>query len=90
MEHSYEVPVRFPQLDSFPRIFSLGKSKLDTISVKAAVSSSSAMAQQIRQAGQISRLLIDVEEREAIVDGLQTICEEYEEGWTSGSDEDED
>jgi hypothetical protein len=39
---------------------------------------------------QIVRRLVGIEEREALCNGLQVIAEEYDEGWDSGSDGDED
>lgn len=36
------------------------------------------------------RRLIGLEEREALCNGLEELCEEYVEGWESGSDEDDD
>ena len=34
--------------------------------------------------------LVGLEEREAMTDSLGEMAEEYEEGWESGSDEDDD
>jgi len=35
-------------------------------------------------------MLVGLDEREAMCDGLVSICEEYEEGWSSGSEDDMD
>lgn len=34
--------------------------------------------------------MVGIDEREALCHGLQTMAEEYDEGWDSGSDSDED
>jgi hypothetical protein len=58
--------------------------------VHATLSTTTSVAQRIRSIERIARSIIGIEEREALCDGLVGICEEYEDGWESGSDESED
>ena len=48
------------------------------------------MADQVRAVEQIVKRIVGIEEREALCNGLQVIAEEYDEGWDSGSDSDDD
>lgn len=79
----------FPILDSFPSIFDF-HSRPNTLAVQAALSTSASVAQRIRSIERTARQLIGVDQREELCDGLVAIAEEYEEGWESGSDMDED
>jgi hypothetical protein len=65
---------------------------MEKIAVHAGLTTSTAVAEQVRAVEQIVRRMhmVSLDEREALCDGLQTIAEEYDEGWDSGSDEDED
>ena len=38
----------------------------------------------------VVRRLVGLDEREALYNGLEGICDEYVEGWISDSDEDDD
>lgn len=83
----------FPLLDSFPTsIFDVGSGKADKIAVHAGLTTSTAVADQVRAVEQVVRRMhmVSLDEREAVCNGLQTIAEEYDEGWDSGSDSDQD
>lgn len=80
----------FPALDSFPRIFSFGAGTHDKVAVQAALSASTAVAHRVRGIERLARTLVSIDEREALCDGLVTMCEEYEEGWESGSESDDE
>ena len=56
----------------------------------SALSTSSSVANQVRSIEQVVRRLVSLDEREALSNGLETLAEEYEEGWDSGTDSDED
>ncbi|KAF2756997.1 tubulin nucleotide-binding domain-like protein [Pseudovirgaria hyperparasitica] len=84
----YHSPLTYPQLTSFPTIF--GVQSDHRLAIHTALTTSSAVATQIRQMERTVRRYVSVDEREAVSDGLKTLCEEYEEGWDSGSDEGED
>lgn len=54
------------------------------------LTSSTAVAEQVRALEQIVRRMVSLDEREAVCNGLHTVAEEYDEGWDSGSESDED
>lgn len=56
----------------------------------AGLTTSTAVAEQVRTIEAIVRRMVSLDEREALCNGLQTIAEEYDEGWDSGSDNEED
>lgn len=56
----------------------------------SALSTSSSVANQIRSIEQAVRRLVSLDEREALSNGLEVLAEEYDEGWNSGTDSDED
>jgi hypothetical protein len=58
--------------------------------VYSALSTSSSVANQIRSIEQAVRRLVSLDEREALSNGLEVLAEEYDEGWNSGTDSDED
>jgi hypothetical protein len=87
----YGTPLLFPLLDSFPRsIFDVGSGRATKLAVHAGLTTSTAVADQVRAVEQIVKRIIGIEEREALCNGLQVLAEEYDEGWDSGSDSDDD
>ncbi|KAH7080898.1 protein DML1 [Paraphoma chrysanthemicola] len=87
----YSVPILFPLLDSYPSsIFDVGSGHATKLAVHAGLTTSTAVADQVRAVEQIVKRLVGIEEREALCNGLQVIAEEYDEGWDSGSDSDDD
>jgi hypothetical protein len=85
------VPILFPLLDSYPSsIFDVGSGHATKLAVHAGLTTSTAVADQVRAVEQIVKRLVGIEEREALCNGLQVIAEEYDEGWDSGSDSDDD
>lgn len=87
----YTAPILFPLLDSYPAsIFDVGSGTAVKLAVHAGLTTSTAVADQVRAIGQVARRLVQIEEREALYNGLQVIAEEYDEGWDSGSDSDDD
>lgn len=83
---SFAVPLAFSPPTSYPPIFS-SIPAAHPVAVRTALRTSSSISTQIRQMEQVVRRMIGVEEREALSDELQTLCEEYEEGWNSGSED---
>lgn len=82
----------FPVLDSFPSIFDMGSRHTEKLAVHAGLTTSTAVAEQVRAIEEIVKRLVAVDEREALCNGLQVIAEEYDEGWDGGftdSDDDE-
>jgi hypothetical protein len=87
----YTAPLLFPLLDSYPAsIFELGSGQATKLAVHAGLTTSTAVADQVRAVEQIVKRLVGIEEREALCNGLQVIAEEYDEGWDSGTDSDDD
>jgi hypothetical protein len=87
--------VLFPILGSFPAsLFEVGSESGSgsKIGVQAGLTTSTAVANQVRTVEQIVRRMhtVGVDEREGLCNGLQTMAEEYDEGWDSGSDSDSD
>jgi len=87
----YEASLLFPVLDSFPSIFEPESGRTDKLAVHAALTTSTAVAGQVRTVAQIVGRLVAVDEREALYNGLQVIAEEYDEGWDGDfTDSDDD
>ncbi|KAG9652461.1 tubulin nucleotide-binding domain-like protein, partial [Aureobasidium melanogenum] len=86
---SHQSALLFPVIDSFPQIFASGN-VIRKLAVHATLSTTTSVAQRIRAVERIARSIVGIDEREALCDGLVGICEEYEDGWDSGSDSDDD
>lgn len=82
----YSAPILYPVLDSFPSIFHVGSGNSKKLAVHSALSTSTAVANQIRTMDEVVRRMIGLEDRETLSNGLQVMAEEYEEGYDSGSD----
>jgi hypothetical protein len=82
----------FPLLDSFPHIYSLTPSSHSSksIPVQTSLSTDTSVAFRIKSLRNIVGKSIGLEEREALSNSLGEIAEAYEEGWDSGTDEDDD
>jgi len=89
--YRYNAPILFPLLDSFPAsIFQVGSGRATELAVHAGLTTSTAVADQVRAIEQVVKRLVSVEERESLCNGLQVLAEEYDEGWDSGTDSDND
>ncbi|KAI9687658.1 MAG: mtDNA inheritance, partitioning of the mitochondrial organelle [Bogoriella megaspora] len=88
----YQTTQLFPQLSSFPNIYSSlsATATPSSLAVRTSLSTSSAVADRIRAISGAVRRMVAIDEREAIYNGLEELCEEYTEGWSSGSEMDED
>ena len=84
------TPLSFPLLDSFPRIFPQISPLSKSIPVTTSLSTDTTVASRIKSLQQIVNRAISMDEREALGNSLGEIAEAYEEGWESGSDEDDD
>lgn len=87
---SYHTSLLFPMIDSFPRIYNIGSKNETSLAVRSTLTTSTTVADRIRQIEQAVRRSVGVDEREALCDGLQRICEEYEEDWEDDSQDDDD
>ncbi|RDW71339.1 tubulin nucleotide-binding protein [Coleophoma cylindrospora] len=87
--HKTRVPVSFPTLDSFPRILVKAQSGSST-SIATSLSTDTTVALRIKALRSIVGRAVSINEREALGNSLGEIAEAYEEGYDSGSDEDDD
>ena len=88
----YQTAQLFPQLSSFPHIFSDLSTKSDSnaLAIRTSLSTSSVVSDRIKAMSGIVRRFVALDEREALCNGLEELCDEYIEGWESESDEDDD
>jgi hypothetical protein len=85
------TPLSFPLLDSFPHIYDPSPSSLSSeVSVRSSLSTDTSVALRIKTLRGIVSRAIGIDERESLTNSLGEIAEAYEEGWDSGSDEDDD
>ena len=68
----------------------MGSGHAQKLAVHVGLTTSTAVAGQIRTLEPIIKRMINIEEREALSNGLHVLAEEYDEGWDSGSDSDDD
>lgn len=86
---SYQSRLLFPLLSSYPKIFRF-RDRPEKLAVKTALSTSTRVADQVRDLERSARRLVGLDEREALCDELTRIAEEYEEGWSGSGDSDGD
>jgi hypothetical protein len=80
----------FPILDSFPHIFSQAGPPQGSVSVNTSLSTDTTVALRIKGLRDVVNRSIGITEREMLSNSLGELAEAYEEGWDSGSDEDDD
>ncbi|OBT63547.1 hypothetical protein VE03_07030 [Pseudogymnoascus sp. 23342-1-I1] len=85
--HTTSTPLAYPLPTSFPHIYDRTSAAL---SVRTSLSTDTRVAARIKSLQTTVGRAIGVEEREALANSLGEMAEGYEEGWSSGSDEDED
>lgn len=85
---TYQTQLLYPMLSSYPLILRF-HGRPEKLAVKAVLSTSTIVADRIRGLEVTTRRFVGVEEREALCDGLMTLAEEYEEGWSDEEDYDE-
>ena len=92
---SYEVPLGYPVLPTFPPVFSKPPAS-KSLAVNATLSTSPSIAKWIRSlqravsAEATGTVLNDREEREAVAQDLAVLAESYVEGWEGGEDSEDD
>jgi len=87
--HKSRISLSFPLLDSFPHIFAQTRPS-QALSVYTSLCTDTTVALRIKNLQQIVGRAIGIDEREALSNSLGEIAEAYEEGWDSGTDEDDD
>lgn len=86
---THQTRLLFPLLSSYPRIFRFDN-RPEQLAVKAVLSTTTGVADQIKELGVSARRFIGIDEREALCDGLNHMAEEYEEGWSDLDESDDD
>ncbi|OLN81819.1 Protein DML1 [Colletotrichum chlorophyti] len=88
----YHTSKGFPMLDSFPEIYldSSGNPSTDTFGVRTSLSTDTSVSAAITALRTTVASSIGVEDREDISNELADLAEAYREGWSSGSDDDDD
>lgn len=86
---TYRFDLLFPILTSYPRIFNF-PSMPQKLRIQTCLSTSSDIATRMRSIERITRRMISLDERETLSDGLAAIADEYEEGWLSDSESEDD
>ncbi|KAL8950357.1 MAG: hypothetical protein Q9222_003609 [Ikaeria aurantiellina] len=77
----------FPLLDSFPDVILELASLTKTVAIHASLSTTTQISKRAKGLQNIVSRMVEVADREALANGLGEIAEQYEEGWSSGSDE---
>ncbi|KAI0014135.1 tubulin domain-containing protein [Xylariaceae sp. FL0662B] len=90
--HNYRSRVAFPIIDSYPNIFwdNSGNPMREHVSVRTALTTDTTVMDKVRALRSTVIRSIGSEDRETIGNELAEIADEYKEGWSSGSDEDDD
>ncbi|KAK2002148.1 misato segment II myosin-like domain-containing protein [Colletotrichum falcatum] len=87
----YHTDWGFPMLDSFPEIYlDSGKPSAEPFGVKTSLSTDTFVSAALKTLRTAVSSYIAVEDREDISNELADLAEAYREGWSSGSDEDDD
>ncbi len=88
----YYTDLEFPQPDSFPHIFvdERGEPLEGSVSVKASLSTDSAVSDGLGVLRNTVMRSIGLEDREELGNALDEMADEYHQGWSSGSDEGDD
>ncbi|KAF4466747.1 hypothetical protein FALBO_6388 [Fusarium albosuccineum] len=85
----YDSSLRFPLLDAYPQIYPQIADQPD-IGAQTTLSTNSSMVRRIRHLRSEATRLVGVNDREDLSNGLAELADAYQEGWLSGSDEDDD
>lgn len=84
----HQSALLFPTLTSYPTVFRF-PGRPSKLAVDASLSTSTGIAERVRGLEGVARRMVGIDEREALCDGLAAMADEYEEGWMS-DDENED
>ncbi|KAK2062492.1 misato segment II myosin-like domain-containing protein [Colletotrichum caudatum] len=88
----YHTDRGFPMLDSFPEIYldRSGEPSTEPFGVKTSLSTDTSVSAALKALRTAVSSSIGVEDREDISNELADLAEAYREGWSSGSDDDDD
>ncbi|PHH52251.1 Protein dml-1 [Ceratocystis fimbriata CBS 114723] len=91
IQRSYGIELGFPLLDSFPDIYSKGyQGEVKCLDVDTILSTDNTICDEIRLLKKVALFTVGQEDREGLGNSLSEIVDEYHEGWSSGSDDDDD
>ncbi|GAP93243.2 putative misato segment ii myosin-like domain-containing protein [Rosellinia necatrix] len=90
--HNYRSKLSYPILDSYPTIFRGrdGKAMKEHMGMRTSLSTDTSVMAKVRGLRTAVIRSIGLEDREMIGNELAEIAEGYKEGWSSGSDDDDD
>ncbi|KAI8950851.1 tubulin domain-containing protein [Xylaria longipes] len=90
--HKYGSELAFPILDSYPNIFrdNNGHAIKEHMAIRTSLSTDTSVMAKVRGLRTTVIRSIGLEDRETIGNELAEIAEGYKEGWSSGSDDDDD
>ncbi|KAK6196865.1 Bud site selection protein bud4 [Pestalotiopsis sp. IQ-011] len=90
--HKFQSQLTYPMLDSCPRIFRdrEGDAIRDPLSVRTVLSTDSSVTDKMKGLRTTVLRSIGLEDREDVGNELAEIAEGYKDGWSSGSDDDDD
>lgn len=88
----HQSSLLFPLLSSFPHIFDINTGGKDRLAIRAALTTSTAIAQRLQYLEQIVRRLasVNIDDRSGLGEALRGMTEEYTEGWDSDLSSDDD
>lgn len=85
----YQSTLQYELLDTFPDIFE-AVSATRSVAVHSRLSTTTGVAGRVKVLQTAVARMIGLDEREALSNGLGEIVEAYQDGWSSGSDDDSD
>lgn len=86
---AHQSGLLFPVLSSYPALFRFA-GRPQKIAIEASLTTSTAIAAHIRGVEGFARRMVSIDEREALCDGLAAMADEYEEGYMSEDDSNEE
>jgi hypothetical protein len=86
---SYHSELPYEVLETFPNIFE-NTSTGSLLAIHSRLSTTTKVANRVKSFKLVVSRSVGLDEREALSNGLGEIAEAYEEGWSSGSDENSD
>ena len=87
---THQSDLLFPILSSYPASLLHFPSRPEKLSTKTTLSAVSEISDRLRSMGAFAGRITSVDERETLCDGLAAMADEYEEGWISDSEDDDD
>lgn len=86
----YTAPLRFPFLDSYPRDMLPTFQSESGVNILAALSTTTRVRDSLKELQTVATRTVGIDEREALVNGLGELREQYDNGWMSDSDSGDD